>query len=472
MNKIALIFIVLGFNFGVFSQVRVDRDQSAKNEFADLNFFYKGKGMIISPDLIKMYELLRRTGVGLDDAGKINERWGLNVVDKKAVGLFNVPYKKMDVGVLGCVACHSGRAAGEWIVGLGNKNIDVGQVGKDAYVLEMLWGSVPRINKPEFRKLHNQALKFAKVLKNDDINNLTQGLVPTSAIKSWFYEVSKTPLPKNFGRGQVKVPHLWGYGEKRKSGSFWDGFADGVLPGWAVAVELRGGQSVENVREYIKDVHHAEDALADFLPPKYPFKVDEVSAIRGEKLFNSSCVKCHGSHERDENGLPIFKSPKLIPWKVVKTDRERIDLVSEDFLALVDTSPLNDLMKYKKEAIESRGYIAPRLWGVWSRFPYLHNASVPTLMDLLSPVNERPVVFDLYRAGEKERFDEKNLGLLIERNKSSRDYKKLARQASRGDRKIYDVSRVGHSNVGHEYSFYKELTKKDKEDLIEYLKTL
>ena len=91
----------------------------------------------------------------------------------------------------------------------------------------------------------------------DDMNNLTQGLVPTSQVKSWFYEIMKKPFPKDMGRGQVKVPHLWGYGEKRKTGSFWDGFANGVLPGWAVAVELRGGQSVENVREYLDKVHKA-----------------------------------------------------------------------------------------------------------------------------------------------------------------------------------------------------------------------
>lgn len=455
----------------VYANPRIDRDISAQKQLADLNFFYKGRGMVISPDMVKIYEALRKRGIGVGETGILNKRWGLNLKDNEIKGFYNIPYKNMSMGVLGCVACHSGKAAGEYIIGLGNKNIDVGQIGKDAYLAELVWGTTPRPNKPEFREIHKRALKFTTILKNDNINNLTQGLVPTSQIKSWFYEVTKTPMPKDFGRGQVKVPHLWGYGEKRKSGSFWDGFADGVLPGWAIAVELRGGQSAQNAREYLDKIHHAEDVLGDLLPPKYPFKVNKQSATRGKNLFNQTCFKCHGTHERDTAGLPIYKETKFIPWKIVKTDTERLDFVTDEFLALVDKGPLNDIMKYK-ERKDRRGYVAPRLWGIWSRFPYLHNGSVPTLMDLLSPANSRPEVFDLHLAGEKHRFDEKNFGLKIKRDTNSKDYKKMLRKAKRGKRHIYYTQRVGHSNQGHEFGFYNKLSEQDKKDLIEYLKTL
>ena len=453
-----------------YSNPRIDRDLSAKKQLEKLNFFYKGRGMIISPDMVKMYEILRKQGIGVSKNGILNKRWGLNLLDNEIKGFYNEPYKNMQIGVLGCVACHSGKAAGEFIIGVGNKNIDVGQIGKDAYIAEMIWGATPRPNKPEFREIHKRALHFTKILKNDNMNNLTQGLVPTSQVKSWFYEIMKKPFPKDMGRGQVKVPHLWGYGEKRKTGSFWDGFADGVLPGWAVAVELRGGQSVENVREYLDKVHKAEDVLSDLLPPKYPFKIDLARAGRGKKLFNNTCFKCHGTYEYDGTNNPIYKSPKFIPWRVVKTDRERLDFVTDEFLELIDKGPLNDLMKYKKR--DERGYIAPRLWGIWSRFPYLHNASVPTLMDLLTVSSKRPVVFDLFKSGEKERFDEQRLGLKINRDIKSSKYKKLLRKAKKGKRSIYYTGRVGHKNIGHEFRFYKKLTLENKKDLIEYLKTL
>lgn len=464
--------MLLIFSVNVLANPRISRDMTAKEQLADLNFFYKGRGMVISPDMVNIYEVLRKRGVGVGESGILNQRWGLNLSDNKIKGFYNIPYKNMNMGVLGCVACHSGKAAGEYIIGLGNKNIDVGQIGKDAYLAELVWGAMPRPNKPEFREIHKRAVKFTTILKNDDINNLTQGLVPTSQIKSWFYEVTGTKMPKeNFGRGQVKVPHLWGYGEKRKSGSFWDGFADGVLPGWAIAVELRGGQSAQNVRDYLDKVHHAEDVLGDLLPPAYPFEVNQLAASRGKNLFNQTCYKCHGTYERDEHGLPIYKETKFIPWEKIKTDTERLDFVTDEFLALVDVAPLNDIMKYKKRD-NRRGYVAPRLWGVWSRFPYLHNGSVPTLMDLLNPASKRPQIFDLKFSGEKERYDAENFGLKINRDTKSREYQKLVRKAGNGSRHIYDVKRVGHSNQGHEFGFYKKLTKQDKEDLIEYLKTL
>jgi len=472
-HNLEMKILLLSLSLSIISsaQIRIDRDHEAKEELKELNFFSKGRGMVISPDLVKLYDTMRKIGIGLGDTGMLNQRWGLNLTNNEIKGFFSIPYNNMKMGVLGCVACHSGKAAGQYIIGLGNKNIDVGQIGADAYLAQMLWGAFPRPNKPEFKEIHKRAMHFTSILKNKNINNLSQGLVPTSLVKTWFYEATNTPMPKDFGRGQVKVPHLWGYGEKRKAGSFWDGFADGVLPGWAVAVELRGGQSVENVRAYENKIHHAEDRLSDLLPPKYPFAIDTVRMKKGRELFNKTCFKCHGTHEYDENNLPIFKAPKFIPHRVVKTDPERLDFVTDSFLELIAINPLNDLMRYKKRE-DRRTYVAPRLWGIWSRFPYLHNASVPTLMDLLSPASERPQIYDLRESGEKYRFDEKRLGLKIERDTNSKDYKKLERLARRNKRYIYDTKRVGHKNIGHEFRFYSKLTHEDKLNLIEYLKSL
>ncbi|MCT4641574.1 MAG: hypothetical protein N4A33_04700 [Bacteriovoracaceae bacterium] len=465
-----LIYLIFFTSLFAYSNSRIYNHKKAVSEFSKLNFFYEGKGMVISPDMVRLYDALKQKGIGVSDYGLLNKRWGLNLKDKQIKGFFSIPYKKMQMGVLGCVACHSAKAAGQYIVGLGNKNIDVGMIGKDAYLAQFLWGMLPRKN-PEFKKIHKNAVKFTSVLKDKNINNLTQGLVPTSLVKTWFYEIQGKKIPKNFGRGQVKVPHLWGYGEKRKSGSFWDGFADGRLPGWAVAVELRGGQSVENIRKMLDKIHHAEDLLSDLLPPKYPFKIDYTLAIKGRKLFNKTCYKCHGTYEKDIYDLPIYKTVKFIPLKVVKTDEERLNFVTEDFLRLIQTNPLNDILTYVSRP-NRRGYVAPRLEGIWSRFPYLHNASVPTLYDLLSSSKDRPIVFDLYKSGQRNRFDEKKGGLLVNRDINSSSYKRLLKNAKKGKRFIYYTGRVGHGNFGHEYSFYSKLNHEDRIALIEYLKTL
>src|SRR5574340_174234 len=72
------------------------------------------------------------------------------------------------------------------------------------------------------------------------------------------------------------------------------------------------------------------------------------------------------------------------------------------------------------------GYIASFLDGIWLRAPYLHNGSVPTLHDLLEPIEKRPTVFyrgyDVYdqskvgfvTSGLLARRDESDLGLVID----------------------------------------------------------
>lgn len=111
-------------------------------------------------------------------------------------------------------------------------------------------------------------------------------------------------------------------------------------------------------------------------------------------------------------------------------------------------------------------YRARPLDGVWTSPPFLHNGSVRTLYDLLSPASEREKSFWL---GTRE-FDPVHVGYLSTERKG---YFKL------------DTSHKGNSNAGH--SFEKsyapgianpsgvigpELTKEERFELIEYLKTI
>ena len=100
------------------------------------------------------------------------------------------------------------------------------------------------------------------------------------------------------------------------------------------------------------------------------------------------------------------------------------------------------------------GYIAVHLDGIWLRAPYLHNGSVPTLRDLLNPVDQRPAVFfrgyDLY--------DQANVGFITKGAKAERIGMK------------HDTSLKANSNMGHTYGV--TLEDNDKNALIEYMKTL
>ncbi|AEJ00614.1 hypothetical protein Nit79A3_0738 [Nitrosomonas sp. Is79A3] len=116
-------------------------------------------------------------------------------------------------------------------------------------------------------------------------------------------------------------------------------------------------------------------------------------------------------------------------------------------------------------------YKARPLNGIWATAPYLHNGSVPTLYDLLLPkrqINDpieaeyRP---DEFMAGSRE-FDPEKVGL------KSAGY----------DGFLFRTNIWGNNNSGHEYAsgrtpqpdgtFLPALTKEQRLDLLEYLKTL
>jgi hypothetical protein len=117
-------------------------------------------------------------------------------------------------------------------------------------------------------------------------------------------------------------------------------------------------------------------------------------------------------------------------------------------------------------------YKARSLNGIWATAPYLHNGSVPTLYDLLLPPNPedaknpsaavecRPVPPNVeyrpckFMVGSRE-FDPEKVGL------KSAGY----------DGFVFNTKLPGNSNAGHEYGT-KVLSKEDRLNLIEYLKTL
>lgn len=447
-------------------------DQQAKAAFLQLDFFAEGRGMHVSPGLITyfnrvMAKLPSPDNRRLDLRRWFTRRWGMNFQGKEIVGLFDKDHEGLRVGAVGCVACHSGRAAGQFVVGLGNKNIDVVRMAKDLYRMERWWKHlVPARKKTEaYLDLEEDALAFSHFLSNERLGNLTQGLVPVSFVFSWFWSIHGEPVPERFRRGQVKVPMLWGYEEKRKIGLFSDGFGDPEQVGWGALVELAAGQRPEAVRRYYPKIVEAEKLFNFFLPPKYPFEINRQLAERGKAVFSKTCAGCHGSYERNVDGYPIFQAPKWIPWSVVRTDGDRTFAANDDLKRKIGESPLRDLIRHLDLG---HGYFAPRLEGIWSRFPYLHNGSVPSIEALLTGPKNRPEVFSLKDVGELYRFDKISLGIKVPERRAG--MKALKARARKGNRSIYDVSRAGHSNQGHD--FFTDLGSGEKKAIVEYLKTL
>jgi hypothetical protein len=461
---------------------------AAHHEAVDIlsktHFSKDGRGMVLGPDMIKVFKTFGKL-IGLPDLDRdqkfnekdeknsvlraFNTRFGLIEEDGEFKGFYSQKVQKVDVGLMGCIVCHSGRAAGIYWLGIGNKNIDIGQISTDAYKATEMWKKMMpwKRRDPVYREIQDQALDFSYRLSREKYNNLTQGLVPVSMIRQWFYTQVGEDLPANDPRSQVKVPNWWGYGEKRFIGQFCDGFGDGTHAGWGLAVELAGTQTAETIHELMPKIEHAEELLGRLLPPPYPFSIEAQQVAAGKVVFEKNCMGCHGSYERDTAGVPIFKAPKFIPIAKVGTDDDRLKGNTDRFKQLVDT---NVLSEYIKRNDREPGYFAPRLEGIWARFPYLHNGSVPTLWDLLTHPDQRPQAFSLVDAGEKHRFDEEKLGLTLERTAAGQA--SLLKEAQKGNRQIYFTERNGHSSQGHWFKFSDGLTSADKKALIEYLKSI
>ena len=112
---------------------------------------------------------------------------------------------------------------------------------------------------------------------------------------------------------------------------------------------------------------------------------------------------------------------------------------------------LNPVYKYKARPLD----------GIWAAPPYLHNSSTPTMMALLSPMEERPTKVCYGR----RTYDPVNMGLV--------------HTPGRG-MTCLDVTQPGDLNTGHEFAdkpkgngvIGRGLSKEERFDLIEYLKTL
>lgn len=208
--------------------------------------------------------------------------------------------------------------------------------------------------------------------------------------------------------------------------------------------------------------------------------IDIASAKRGEQHFIASCAKCHGTYEKawsreDSSALSWKEQIKTVEVRY-HTKTPVIDVGTDSnrhagMKSLFDN--LNRLNFSKKNNIvvkQQHGYVPPPLVGVWARWPYFHNNSVPSLCAVLTRTELRPKVFYTGESHDKtSQFDARCNGYPIG-NATPREWTKVA------ERK-FDTTRPGLSNRGHDERIFladgvEIYTDEDKMDIIEFLKTL
>jgi mono/diheme cytochrome c family protein len=244
-----------------------------------------------------------------------------------------------------------------------------------------------------------------------------------------------------------------------------------------------------------------ESGFVTLRAPEWPRAVfgayDTAKARAGRTLYQQECSSCHAPR-------PIAGSPRdyvelavtTVPVAVIGTDpgeaetfvrrRYVVDKLLGPGSAPIDGATglqratkemaehLYDQLGYdaaQRREADGRGrpnivravsaYKARPLDGVWATAPYLHNGSVPTIYDLLSPPAERPARFWL---GSYE-YDPQHLGY-------------VSRETKRGTQ--FDATIPGNLNTGHAFSddssvvgrIGRALSRDERLAIIEYLKAM
>lgn len=478
-----------------------------------------------SNPLRKFIADISRRRVGFGNLQEMYDWIGLNPFnDESATGIYQIPYPdgkrpdypmgaslvqtKHGLGLsFSCATCHSANLFGTTVMGLTNKRVRANEFFHTAkkyvpLIPSRLFQTATGADEQERQMFRRTKYNLGAVgVKSPEALGLdtSLGQVALSLARRLDDEfATKSPLRQRFPRYNPLAgdhiadskPMVW-WNLKYKNRWLADG---SIVSGNPILTnflwnEIGRGTDLEELEDWMErnesTIKELTVAAFSTKPPPYTdfFGVQAINlekAKRGQKHFQESCQKCHGDYQKawdseDAWLLPadeLVKTTKLVyheetPVKNVGTDPGRYE-GTKHF-----ASRLNELRisKWMKTVVEPQeGYVPPPLDGIWSRYPYFHNNSIPNLCALLTPPAQRPKTFWQGPAVDKERdFDQDCVGYPVgEAVPSEWKEEKDA---------FYDTRRVGMSNQGH----YKMLLHQDgsekydaqqKSELIEFLKTL
>lgn len=210
------------------------------------------------------------------------------------------------------------------------------------------------------------------------------------------------------------------------------------------------GQTTKRAQKNIElVVKMVAPVLKEYKTAAFPGSIDQEKASKGLAIYNNSCLQCHG--EYSWNG---GNKSKLISFPNVLVEQSEMNSDKNRWLAVTDSIAVNMEKSNWKNIVQvnqNQGYVATVLEGLWASAPYMHNGSVPTLWHFMRP-ELRPAKFIV---GDQP-LDMKKVGIAGTVTSIS---------------EVYDTELSGRSNSGHEKEF-ETMTDTDKDNLLEFLKTL
>lgn len=215
--------------------------------------------------------------------------------------------------------------------------------------------------------------------------------------------------------------------------------------------------------------------FTDFFPAD---KIDLDLAQQGEQIFNNTCARCHGNYEKAwslPNANQLTPEQKLRTVAVRYKTQTQVKDVGTDpyrYRGMKSLEQLNNLAISKKNGILIRaqeGYVPPPLVGIWARWPYFHNNSVPSLCAVLTAAKDRPVYYYSGEANDRETdFDSECNGYPLGKNTP---------EAWKTSEHLFDTRKAGMGKMGHDEDIFlangKELLlPEQKRALIQFMQTL
>ncbi len=267
------------------------------------------------------------------------------------------------------------------------------------------------------------------------------------------YTILKQPIDTTIGHSDM-VP-LWNLKQHAGYSLHWDGLNTN-LQEVVLSSALGDGATMKWVdRDYAKwnntkpeemsSLRRVQNFISTAQPPPYPFPINRALAASGEAIYRRDCASCHA--------IGGSRTGTVIPLSEIGTDRHRLDMWTPASAAAYNAYGAGHAWKFSGFRT-TNGYVTAPLEGLWLRAPYLHNGSVPSLVDLLEKTDKRPKVF--HRGYDV--YDPVRVGFVT----SGPDAERVGT--------LYDTSAPGGGNDGHLYGT--DLPAADKAALIEYMKTL
>ena len=251
----------------------------------------------------------------------------------------------------------------------------------------------------------------------------------------------------------------------------------------ATAVNLAKPEIAHNIRAASAYTATLRSPAFAEVFPRQP-TADAATLTLGREVYQAHCFGCHGDRAADGGWTDGPRTNTIIPLSEIGTDPERVTFRYYGELpglthALFDThrqgAPFVAADPHKRhpfrfdrkeiyplpgeeDDVAARGYIAGPIDGAFLRAPYLHNASVLSLAELIN-LEPRPAVF--FRG--RNLYDPNRAGFVSPPEADAKRYFK------------FDTATIGNANTGHDYPWAYDDPSRSETDLralLEYLKTL